>query len=160
MTKLFNQLDDSERPAEVQWVVKRWEQLYALNREATSSVFNFLFLTNTGGAAAVLGFIGASKAATTSLPVTLALLCFALGVILVGVLKSLYFHQTLCLVTGWANDSKSYFASKITEDVLKSNDDRRVNSWQYKAQFIAGYCAFGCFVAGLISAAFGFFPKG
>ncbi|MGO4552398.1 hypothetical protein AB4059_15025 [Lysobacter sp. 2RAF19] len=145
----FKDLEPAQREVQAEWCVSRWEQLYRLNREATADAFRYLFLVNAGGAVAVLGFIGSSEEARSSGSIRAALVVFAIGILLVGVLKTLFFHQTLTLVQGWSADTKLYFSSAISESELDSRDNARAAAPIYRAQYIAGYAAFACFLLGL-----------
>ena len=61
------------------WINTRWSQLYQLEKEAGELSIKYLFLTNAGGAVAILGFIGASQSLGAIGAVRIALLLFALG---------------------------------------------------------------------------------
>jgi hypothetical protein len=74
---------------------QRWAQLHALEKEWSEKVVQYLFLTNAGGAAATLGFLGASEKAFNQAGVKLSLGLFILGLILVGfVTAKAYYHMS------------------------------------------------------------------
>jgi hypothetical protein len=115
----------------------------------------YLLLTNSGGAIAVLGFLGGSPAAISLTSAKIALLFFVIGVVLVGVTTAKQYHEAAYLYEAWQSDVDDYYASKINWTNLRSNDDSRivVGHWDY----VLPYSAFVCFILGSLVGSFGLF---
>lgn len=133
----------------------RWGQLYNLQKEWSEKSFKYLFLTNSGGAVAMLSFIGASPSAIHTTSATFALALFTIGVILVGIAHALAYHFTSHIYAMWKRDSREYLSGQLGWDKLNEADDNR--SEDRPIEFVVAYGAFGSFVLGCISAGFSLF---
>ena len=140
----------SQMPLEIQRqyidrINQRWSQLYHLQKEWADKVINFLFLTNSGGAIAMLGFIG-SRQQVHSL-VVWGLGIMLLGLIFVGVLVAHVYHQMTGLFDAWRTDVKEYFLDRISWEKL--NEDDNVRSRDHVLNLYLGYGSLGCFIVGI-----------
>src|SRR5437763_196602 len=86
-------------------ITSRWNQLNTLRNQWVEKALSFLFLTNAGGAAAVLGFLGASKEARGMCGPLIALGCFALGIIIAGIFIAVQFHRFDSIFRGYHSAS-------------------------------------------------------
>jgi hypothetical protein len=130
---------------------QRWSQLYHLQKEWADKAINFLFLTNSGGAIAMLGFIGATQ--HVHFLVVLGLVIMLLGLIFVGVLVAHVYHQMTGLFDTWRVDVKEYFLDRISWEKL--NEDDNLRSKDSILNLCLGYGSLGCFIIGITLGVFG-----
>jgi len=150
----------SQLPLEIQrqyidQINQRWSQLYHLEKEWTDKAINFLFLTNSGGAIAMLGFIGTKQ--QVSFWVVLGLGIMLLGLILVGVLVARVYHQMSSLFNLWRKDVKEYFMDRISWEKL--NEDDSLRSEDSVLNLCLGYGSLSCFIIGIALGIFGLLIK-
>jgi hypothetical protein len=117
-------------------------------------VLKYLFLTNAGGAIAVLSFMGASQEVRAMASPKWALGCFLVGVFLVGVLSAYQLQHSANLNTEWRNDVQDYLAGQITWEKLIQSDKTRSYVVTSCLGYLLSYGSFLCFVVG---SAIGFF---
>jgi hypothetical protein len=113
-------------------------------------VQQYLFLTNSGGAIAVLSFMGASENVRAMLGPKWSLGFFVLGLILVGLLSAYQLHRSAMLNSEWRESLQQFFNGRITWEALTEGDQKRsyvVTGW---FGYLAGYGSFICFCAGSI----------
>lgn len=131
---------------------QRWSQLYHLQKEWADKAINFLFFTNSGGAIAMLGFIGATQ--HVHFLVVLGLGIMLLGLIFVGILVAHVYHQMTGLFEAWRSDVKGYFQDRITWEKLNKDDELR--SKDSILNLYLGYMSLGCFIIGITLGILGF----
>jgi len=131
-----------------EYINRRWSQLHALEKESAERAIKYLLLTNSGGAVAVLSFMGSSEKARASLCVWFALLLFGIGVILVGIYNAWFYHRVSGLFESWKKDANNFYAGKVNWDFLTEEDDKR--SAPSKFGYIIGYSSFIAFIAGCV----------
>jgi hypothetical protein len=150
----FSELNPSLRQAYGEYVTERWKQLYELQKDWGEKALNYLMLTNSGGAAATLGFIGASHGAAVPVGVRVSLFVFLLGVVFVGAAHAHTYHRMSNLFKTWRTDVGRYYSDELSWEELRDRDLSRtgVNVWDY----LLPYAAFACFVGGGIVGALGF----
>jgi len=124
----------------------RWSQLYHLEKEWADKAVDYLFLVNSGGAIAMLGFIGARPKVSFWVIVGLGLML--LGLILVGFLKARIYHQMSSLFKLWRKDVRDYLANNISWEKLNKDDDERAK--QSLLVLFLGYGSLGCFILGIL----------
>lgn len=145
----FNEITDPNfRKIVEESLVKRWHQLNDLTEKHSDNCIQFLFITNSGGAVACLGFIGARGDAVGK-GVYLALCLFAMGVIMNGAMKAFLYHRMDGLLEGWNSDTESFYNSQIELADLHKRDEERVGS--NTIETILGYVSFACFILGCIA---------
>ncbi len=128
------------------FISARWAQLNALTKDWSDKAISYLMLTNAGGAVAVLSFMGSSEVRAMAGP-KIALGCFALGVICVGILVAKQLHRFEGFYKGYKRDSEQYLADRIEDwGTVVSRDEERVEAsfWDYAW----GYFAFILFIGG------------
>jgi hypothetical protein len=110
------------------------------------AAINYLFLTNSGGAVAVLGFLGTSQRATNRLGPLTALAFFAIGLILVGVIKAFRLHYSAKFLKSWTEQVNKFLRGEINweEAMERCTEVAREPLWPY----VVGYSSFLCFVVG------------
>lgn len=153
--ELFSKQDPAVRQSLNSHINQRWGQLYELEKEWGERALKYLLLTNSGGAIATLGFLGASPAAINMLGAKISLFFFVLGVFLVGVSTAKTFHYMSHLFETWKADVNHYYSDKITWEHLQEEDKKRAaeDFWDYAIP----YTSFGCFIAGSVSGAISLF---
>ncbi|MCK5875370.1 MAG: hypothetical protein KAG82_11810 [Alcanivoracaceae bacterium] len=126
----------------------RWTQLYSLEKEAAEGVFRFIFLVNAGGAAATLGFMGASKEAVASGLTQAALLSFVVGLALIGSTYIYIFHHRSGIFEEFKKDFRRLLDGEIDFKKLTEADDNRAAD--SLLHYTLPYAAFFCFLGGTI----------
>jgi hypothetical protein len=134
-----------QRQAQLAYITHRWRQLYELEKEASQTALQNLFLANAGGAAATLAFIGASKAGSGA---KWALGSFGLGLILLGFGYAKQFHHMSGLFEHWKSLVGEHYSGKKSYDQIVSEDTKKAvrDLWDY----FFPYTSFGCFIVGSI----------
>jgi hypothetical protein len=129
-------------------VSKRCQELAEFYLKHSDETIKYLLYVNAGGVATSIGFMGASESARKLVCLRIALCLFALGVVLVGVLRVLLLHKVRFLLNNWRKDSEKYWARQIEYAQITANDYKRAESDLYA--FVAGYASGASFVLGLI----------
>lgn len=142
----------SETPPESQelrkgYIEGRWKQLSELELDWGNEGAKYLFLINSGGAVAVLSFLGAIKELRAFTWLYLVLLSFVTGVILIGFLRFFLFHRITWIYRHWRSNSNDYFADKIGWDDLIALDSNKLNKNKLWSVVIA-WSAFIVFITG------------
>src|SRR6266446_6638553 len=89
----LSEMPNEMREVRLAYVKERWSQLADLEKEYGQSAFTYLMVVNSGGAAAVLSFMGAMKTTTPILGAQWMLALYLLGVILVGIVRALSYYR-------------------------------------------------------------------
>jgi hypothetical protein len=143
----------AERPDIQQYryglITSRWSQLNTLRNQWIEKALAFLFLTNTGGAAAILTFIGNSDEARRICGPRFALVCFALGIIVVGIFIAVQFHRFNDMFKGYHSGSGEYLSGQIEWEKLEKDDDAR--SKVHSIDYVWPYISFILFILGCIA---------
>ena len=153
--ELFSKQDPAVRQSLNAHINQRWGQLYELEKEWGERALKYLLLTNSGGAIATLGFLGASPAAINMPGAKISLFFFVVGVFLVGVSTAKTFHYISHLFKAYTTDVDHYYSDKITWEHLHDEDKKRVvrDFWDYAIP----YTSFACFIAGSVFGAISLF---
>jgi hypothetical protein len=144
------------RNNQINFINQRWKQLYDLEKEWSDNAIKYLFLTNSGGAVAVLSYMG-SAGTLFRLSMAIALCSFLLGLIIVGWVNSLIYQDMKNLFNEWKTDTNKYFTDQIEWETLLKNDENRSkdNVWAIRCAYIS----FICFIAGVVIGLISFFTK-
>ena len=148
----FSETPEPIRKGRIDYINRRWEQLYELEKEAGLSALQYLFLTNAGGAAAMLAFIGAIGADKIGFGAKLALASFVLGVVLLGISKAKQYHCMSRLFEHWKGLAGAYFGDKASYEYITEEDKKKTGEDFF--DYFFPYASFACFVLG---AAIGFY---
>lgn len=133
----------------------RWKELYELEVKYGNDAMRYLFLTNAGGAATVLAFMGTSSEIKGLCSMKVSLIFFAVGLILAGVLIAFLMHRSGFIFDQWRKDVSFYYGQKKKYSEILDADD--VRSDRSQIALVIGYCSFGSFIIGLILGGFGLF---
>ena len=150
-------MEGDVRQNSINYLNQRWAQLYELEKEWGDKAVNYLLLTNSGGAIATLSFLGAVKDLTPTqyLNFKIALICFALGVFLVGVTTARAYHHMLHLFEGYKKDANKFLLDSVSWEHLNGEDELRVSSM--RLQYFFPYASFICFIVGCIFGGYSLF---
>lgn len=151
----FSQISGPGKQQVIDQVNRRWGQLYELEKEWGERVYKYLLLTNSGGAVAMLSFLGTGKASHV-LAAQLALVAFVLGVVITGCGLARIYHRMAGLLSKYKRDVRKFFADQIDyAEVLKGDEDR--SEKESIMAYILPYAAFLLFIVGCAVAAYGLF---
>lgn len=143
---------DCVKPEEIERrnkiISDRWSELHGFYTKCSDEIMKYLFYVNAGGAGAVLGFMGSSEIVRKLLFVQISLCCFAIGLICIGILRTILNHMTKSFFDNWREDVASYYATQMSYSQLDQNDNTRTESemWPY----LFGYLSGASFIAGVI----------
>ena len=137
----------------INYINKRWSQLYHLSKEYGDKSISYLMLTNGSGAVANLSFIGALK--KTSLLGAWSLSLYFLGIILVGVLIAFNYHRKNFLFDAWKRDVNLFYENSLNWNQLNANDENRSQDSIWPIW--VAYGSWACFIFGSILGIFGLF---
>ena len=140
------------------YIQERREQLQGFYLKHTDEIIKYLLYVNAGGAVAILTFMGTSKSIRNSIYLQIALLCYALALACVGLLRVLLLHKVAYLFENWRKDAEKYWVQDIGYNKLIEEDDKRSESG--RKLWIAGYLSAGLSILGLILGAMGLFTQG
>lgn len=130
------------------FITERQEELSEFYLKHSDETIKYLLYVNAGGAAIVIGFMGASESIRTSTCLRVALCCFAFGLVCVGVLRAILLHKVKYLFDNWRKGAEKYWKQDIGFTELTDKDEKRSESdW---LAFLVGYFSGGAFVIGLI----------
>jgi hypothetical protein len=150
---LYSQLDQGTKEVVNKHINRRWGQLYELEKDWGERAFKYLFLTNSGGAIATLGFLGAAELINSG--AKLALLLFVLGIVFTGIAIAKTFHHMSGLLKAYKKGVEDFQSDKITWAALTEGDQvRAVASW---IDYAIPYLSFFCFIAGSAAGAYALF---
>jgi uncharacterized membrane protein len=147
--------DQALRNHRIEYINRRWKQLYDLEKERADQAIKYPFLINSGGAVTVLSFMGASEKVRTALGPILGLSCFVVGIILIGVFNIIQYYHMAKLFTAWKSDSEKYFENPAEWTNIIKNDKERSKPriWAH----IVAHGSFVMFVVGCIIGVIEFF---
>ncbi|MCH7902683.1 hypothetical protein IIC68_02935, partial [archaeon] len=95
---------------------ERWQQLNDFSSRRYEKAIRYLVLTNSGGAVAMLGFLGASLSRPDFTPPILPLVFYIVGIISAGILITSIFHHSETILSKWNADAEGFFKSKLEWD--------------------------------------------
>lgn len=141
-----------DKPANLEanneYIKRRWEQLYGLERESSTEGIKYLFLVNSGASVAVLAFFGSVPAVRDLYWPKVMLFLFVVGLILVGVLHIVRHRRMNSLFMRWVDLVNKYYSDAMGWSEVVQTDTKK------SAKFIwidlIAYMSFSCFVAGAI----------
>lgn len=142
----FNETPPELRKERIEHIKTRWGQLYELEKEFGLTALSYLFLTNAGGAAATLAFIGTIGKNSIGLGAKIALALFVVGVIFSGISRAKQFHHMSGLFSNWKRLVSEYFSGEKTwEEINREDDEKAVDDF---LDYAFPYASFGCFILG------------
>lgn len=134
---------------QIDYINRRWSQLHSLQKEWAEVAIKYLFYTNSGGAVAVLSFMGSSEEARAATGSRISLVCFGLGILLVGVFHAFQYHRISGAFEAWKVNSRDFLTRKVDWDSLNQADDQRSRTsvWAH----CLAYSAFAAFIVGCLA---------
>jgi len=138
------------REVQLAYVKERWSQLADLEKEYGQSAFTYLMVVNSGGAAAVLSFMGAMKT-TTPIPGSQWMLAlYLLGVILVGIVRALSYYRIAWRYARWRDGVRRLYREEWGWEELQRDDESL--GWSF---WPIDAVAWGSFVSFLVATGIG-----
>jgi hypothetical protein len=144
--ELFSKTSPELRKARIDYINRRWGQLYALEKDTGEDALKMLFLTNAGGAVANLSFIGAIGKEKIHSFAKISLICFVVGLIFVGISKAKRFHYMSGLFKEWREDAGKYLKDELSWEELDQRDTTRTKD--DLLAYVFPYTSFACFLIG------------
>ncbi len=146
-------LDPEVRIARERFIEHREKQLQSIATTASETAIKYLFVTNAGGAVAILAFLGA----IAEKPVEIGMLKYSLalffvGVILVGIYRAYLVHVYMDIFKQYQFSVKNYFGERKDWDDFYSEVESQVKP--NKIPHILGYSSFVCFIGGSLLGVF------
>jgi hypothetical protein len=153
--KHFDQnVTDEMRKVRSSFINSRWTQLHGLAKETGDAAVKYLFTTNSGGAVAVLAYLGSlATKGPTPLSAKISLIFFFAGIVFIGAYKAYMVHNHEGLYDHYKILVSQYYEGKIGWGALTKSDETKVGNSM--APYIFGYLSFACFIGGCISGAVG-----
>jgi hypothetical protein len=149
----FPQLSAGEKNEMTALIDRRWAQLYEVEKEWGEKAYKYLMLTNSGGAVAILTFLGTDNA--TNIPAAkIALVLFVLGVVLLGAAIARQYHHMEGLFKGYKHDAQEYFRGELEFSNVHERDRERYEPTRL-LDYVLPYACFGCFVVGCLVGGWG-----
>jgi len=148
--KKFSEVDPTLRQSIIDQINQRWRQLYELEKEWGEKAWKYLFLTNSGGAIAMLSFLSAYKESTHIILLKLALVIFVFGVFLIGIGIARHYHYLASLFLSYKEDANNFLIDKTSWEVLTERDAKRTKAtcWSTFWNNFWPYFSFTCFIVG------------
>lgn len=129
------------------YINERWGQLSRLVEDTELRALRYLTLTNAGGSAAVLSFLGTSEKARDLSGPKLALFFFVLGLIISGVLIAYSAHLMAHLHVKWKNDVRDYYNDVASWSLILDNDEARTRlKYNYVSFRLCSISMFCCWI--------------
>jgi hypothetical protein len=143
----------SETPPElkgfrIDYINKRWKQLSELQHDSAQEALKYLFLTNSGGAATTLAFIGSVGVNKIGWEAKFALAFFVVGIVLAGFCRANEFYHMKGLFDQWRALVDEFFLNKKSWEEITKADKDMVNG-NYFAEKLP-WAAFICFMVGCV----------
>ena len=146
--KLSETEDPAVRQQRLNYIEERWKQLNELLKESAGRANSYLLLTNAGGAAAMLAFLGANADIRNLFVARLSLALFAIGIILVGILDAMAYQQISKLFFTWRTNTLQFYKDEKDWGEMNAEDDTL--AYHIIPQLIVAYASFACFIAGAL----------
>jgi len=155
--KKYSDYDEQWRDFTGKFIRERWGQLNSMIRDVINKITQFLFLTNSGGAVAILSYMGVNSDARKLLGPRLSLTCFLLGLIIYGFYLAMYYYFNDDLIRKWNADSDKFFRDELGWKQLNDDDEERVNSNKMIIVLPKlAWASFGFFVLGSVIGLYSF----
>lgn len=153
---------NTETPKELldsrnQYINERWSQLMILQSKYADEIIKYLFLVNSGGAIAVLSYLGTGSNMLDTFYAKMSLLSFALGIVFVGIVRAFLIHRSYNYLNAWQRDVQKYHKQEISwQELIALDDNRTKNSYW---EFVFGYLSALCFIIGIVLGSIGSIDK-
>ena len=151
--KKISQIEPAQRQIYIDQVNHRWGQLYHLEKEWHAKAWNYLFLTNAGGAIAMLSFLSsASLNESSKVFLNIGLSLFVFGVAVVGICIAKHYHHLAFLFKKYKQDANKFLADQCAWEYVTEEDNKRVTPtcWGLFWGYFWPYLSFVSFIAGCL----------
>jgi hypothetical protein len=142
----YSEHSDEAKQARLDYINSRWKELNELQREAGRLAGTYLMVTNSGGAVAVLSYMGAMKTTTPSVTAPAMLLAFVLGIVMVGVGRAAAYYRVTKRYGRWRRGVQHFYRDEWTWQELLADDETM--GWQFPLGEFLAWASFACFLAG------------
>jgi hypothetical protein len=133
--------------AVTEYVKARWRELAEFQGSSEQTAISYVFLVNSGGSIAILGFMGATRTTTPFPNAPAMLLAFALGLVLVGFLRAIVYYRVAYRFRQWRDGVRRFYRNEWTWEELIADDER--HGWSFWPADICGMASFACFLTGV-----------
>jgi len=145
MTK-WSEHSEENKKAFNEWAERRSNQLLRLVEDTELRILRYLMVTNSGGAIALLSFLGTSEYARSLPGLKFSLALFIIGIIICGVLATYGAHHMSHLFRDFKKDLSDFYEDEYE---WKEFFDRDSGRSKYAGWVLPlAYIAFGCFIVG------------
>lgn len=142
------------REANIGYTNERWRQLYSVQSDWATEGIKYLMLVNSGGAVAMLAFLGSVANARDLVWPKATLASFALGIVLIGFMHVLRHYHISQLFKKWRESVNDYFTDQKGWNQILEEDLKR--SSKYDWALLLAYMSFACFITGITIGIFNF----
>ena len=139
-------------------MAERLRPLWDMQWKSIDEAVKYLFLVNSGGAIAVLGYLGTDSTKIHAPWAGMAVVLFCLGIVFVGVIRFMLFHRSRSLFESLRQELKACAKGEMKVEAVSSKDEER--SEARIREILCGYAALSCFILGPICGAIGFYKQG
>lgn len=132
------------------YIEERWKDLSDYTHEWSKESLKMLFLTNSGGAVAILTFIGTASTVRAEFWPWLMLGFFCFGIILLQIFHGLLYYKVGWMFECFRKDTIRLYADKLEWDEFHDKDDARADKFTWFDIFpiAAGLCFITAVVIG------------
>lgn len=130
------------RQPQLDYLEQRWKQLHELEIKRSDTATNYLFLVSGGASAAVLAFIG-NVAKDQSIPQSAVLMlgCFAISLLIVGLLKGAVTMHVMAIFKSWQSLVSRYYSDEIGWKSMLAEDNKVVRKFEW-LHLLLGWLSF------------------
>lgn len=130
------------RQPQLDYVDRRWNQLHELEIKRSDTATNYLFLVSGGASAAVLAFIGnVAKDQVIPQSAVLMLGCFAISLLIVGLLKGAITMHVMAIFKSWQGLVNRYYSDEIGWKAMLAEDSKVVRRFEW-LHLLLGWLSF------------------
>lgn len=145
----LSETPSNQRQPKLDYLDQRWKQLHELEVKRSDTAINYLFLVSGGASAAVLAFIGnVAKDGAIPQSAVWMLGCFALALLLVGLLKGGITMHVMAIFKSWQSLVGRYYSDEIGWKDMLVEDNKVVRRWE-RLHLVLGWVAFGFLCLGV-----------
>lgn len=130
------------RQPQLDYLDQRWNQLHELEVKRSDTATNYLFLVSGGASAAVLAFIGnVAKDQVIPQSAVLMLGCFAISLLIVGLLKGAITMHVMAIFKSWQSLVGRYYSDEIGWKSMLAEDNKVVRKFEW-LHLLLGWLSF------------------
>lgn len=130
------------RQQQLDYLDQRWNQLHELEVKRSDTATNYLFLVSGGASAAVLAFIGnVAKDQVIPQSAVLMLGCFAISLLIVGLLKGAITMHVMAIFKSWQSLVSRYYSDEIGWKSMLAEDNKVVRKFEW-LHLLLGWLSF------------------